>query len=1110
MVLDAEYGVSHTKHAYVVRTFASRDGSMDGLDQRRNDTVVTVLRFGPRLPTRFAGDIWMAALPQIGQLVSVRGRSYAVSDIVASTLVQMDAPLGEGASTHLINLSSVEDDGEGESLQVIWECEPGARALEAASLPEPTGFDDPKQLEAFLDAVNWGAVSQADDRTLQAPFRSGIDVDEYQLDPVVRALTMPRVNLLVADDVGLGKTIEAGLVVQEMLLRKRVQNILIVCPSALQVQWQEEMRDKFGLEFRIVDSAALAQLRRKRGVNVNPWSHFPRLITSIDFLKRERSLRLFRETLPAPNEPAYPRRYDLLIVDEAHNVAPSGRGKYATDSLRTSAIRTLAPHFEHKLFLTATPHNGYRESFAALLELLDNQRFARAVAPDRSQLEAVMVRRLKSELKLRWDGTRRFADRKVQPLEVAYTPLERHAHKALAEYSRLRLADTTTDGQRMAAEFVLKLLKKRLFSSPAAFAITLDKHIAAVSAAHHTGPSTRTLQAAFDELDEDFANDEDYDEKANELVTRATRTGPAVTDQERILLGSLKDYAERATVGEDSKSDVLLNWLGQHIRPGGAWNDNRVIIFTEYRATQRWLYDLLARHGYAQDDRLLMMYGGMPADERERIKAAFQARPEDAKVRILLATDAASEGLNLQNFCSRLIHYEIPWNPNRMEQRNGRVDRHGQREAQVDVYHFVGSGFQQSGTAAKPGELEADLEFLMRAALKVETIREDLGKVGPVIAAQVEEAMLGKRSHLDTAQAEHQNEAIRKMLRFERQLKVQLEKLAEQLGDTRSELHLTPERILNVVQTGLALANQPPLQPVPLLGNHGRTVGEAYVVPALTGSWSACTNGLEHPHTKVVRPLVFDPALAAGRDDVVLAHLNHRLVQMCLRLLRADLWSQGTSRHLSRICACVVDDPGLLHPTVVAHGRIVVLGGDQHRLHEEVILAGGQLKEGRYSRLNVGETRKAWATATESAATDEVEARLQALWPSHRDNVLKALEARTQERTRNLQKTLEERAESEVQKMTAILTELGRSIRQELAHEVDPQLTFDWAPMERDQRRRDLDALRRRLAEIPEEIQREAEHLRSRYRAPNARLFPIAITYLIPRRAVVQLSREAP
>ena len=138
------------------------------------------------------------------------------------------------------------------------------------------------------------------------------------------------------------------------------------------------MRDKFGLSSALSTAPCSRDLRRRRGIHVNPWTHFPRLITSIDFLKRERPMRLFRETLPRATSLHSHGPYDLLIVDEAHNVAPSGRGKYATDSQRTVAIRTLAPYFEHKLFLSATPHNGYNESFSALLELLDNQRFARA------------------------------------------------------------------------------------------------------------------------------------------------------------------------------------------------------------------------------------------------------------------------------------------------------------------------------------------------------------------------------------------------------------------------------------------------------------------------------------------------------------------------------------------------------------------------------------------------------------------------------------------------------------------------------------------------------------------------------------------------------------
>src|SRR5262245_53997253 len=409
---------------------------------------------------RRAVSLFMSSsLPEPGQIVIVRRRPFVVNDIHASTLPLPANVQDQSSRQHLLRLSSIEDEGLGEELSVIWELEPGVTALDRAQLPPLKGYDSPRIFDAFLDAVAWGAVSSADDRALQAPFRSGVDIDDYQLDPVVRALSMPRVNLLIADDVGLGKTIEAGLVAQELILRHRARSILIVCPSSIQVQWKEEMRDKFGLEFRIVDSALFADLRRRRGIHVNPWAHFPRLITSIDFLKRERPTRLFRETLPAGDQPAYPRPYDLLIVDEAHNAAPSGRGKYATDSLRTTAIRALAPCFEHKLFLSATPHNGYPESFSALLELLDNQRFARAVGPNRAQLEAIMVRRMKSELELRWDGSRRFARRCVKHLEVPYTDAERRGHQALQEYARLRAKSAATDGQRFATEFVLKLLK---------------------------------------------------------------------------------------------------------------------------------------------------------------------------------------------------------------------------------------------------------------------------------------------------------------------------------------------------------------------------------------------------------------------------------------------------------------------------------------------------------------------------------------------------------------------------------------------------------------------------------------------------------------------------
>jgi superfamily II DNA or RNA helicase len=1026
----------------------------------------------------------------------VRQRPFVVNDIETSTLPLPSTIHDQSGRQHLLRLSSIEDEGLGEELSVVWELEPGVSCLERAQLPSVKEFDPPRTFDAFLDAVTWGAVSSADDKALQAPFRSGAEVDDYQLDPVVRALSMPRVNLLIADDVGLGKTIEAGLVSQELILRHRVRSILIVCPSSIQVQWKEEMRDKFGLEFRIVDSKLFADLRRRRGIHVNPWAHFPRLITSIDFLKRDRPVRLFRETLPAGDEPAYPRPYDLLIVDEAHNVAPSGRGKYATDSQRTVAIRTLAPYFEHKLFLSATPHNGYQESFSALLELLDNQRFARAAPLNRAQLEAVMVRRMKSELELRWDGTRRFAKRCVKHVEVSYSDAERRAHETLRTYSELRMKSAASVGQQFATEFILKLLKKRLFSSPAAFATTLEKHARSVGTSEG-GPLATAWLRQIEEVDNDYANDEDYEEATLDAVETASRHAAPLRTDENVLLAELRRFAANSATLADSKARCLIKWLKGHLKPREQWSDQRVILFTEYRATQKWLHDLLAAEGLAGEGRLLTIFGGMATDERERIKAAFQADPKESPVRILLATDAASEGVNLQNHCWQLIHYEIPWNPNRMEQRNGRVDRHGQKNAEVHVYHFVGAGFDETKPGQAPGDLEGDLEFLLRAALKVEAIREDLGKVGPVIASQVEEAMLGKRRTLDTTRAERESEPVRALLKFERKLREQLEKLASQRNATERELRLSPANIQNVVETGLALAGQPALRPTAEPG--------AFYLPALTGSWADCAEGLPHPHSRKIRPIVFDHSRASGRDDVVLCHLNHRLVQMCLRLLRAEIWSQGTSKKLNRFTTRMVPDTVLRTPAAIIHARLLVLGGDNHRVHEEIIVAGGQLKEGRFTRMNVGETQTALAAATDQRAPSSVEDVLKGLWGKINVPLHQALENRMVERTRNLQKFLDDRAEREVANLAAVMHELERSIHEALATKQDSQLQFDWTDEEKQQRERDTGSLQARLREIPNELEREVEHLRSRYRDPQPRLFPVAVTFLVPSRAVTEL-----
>jgi len=330
---------------------------------------------------------------------------------------------------------------------------------------------------------------------------------------------------------------------------------------------------------------------------------------------------------------------------------------------------------------------------------------------------------MKSELELRWDGSRRFAERKVKYLEVEYTDQEILAHKNLQQYSKLRHKSVHSAGEKFATEFVLKLLKKRLFSSPAAFALTLEKHVQSIGLASGQNISN-ACRKQIESVDDDYANDEEYEETSLEALQTASRYITPLAAQERDLLKQLRSYASHAASYSDSKAKTLIQWLKDNIKPGGQWSDRRVIIFTEYRATQKWLHDLLAAEGLAGEDRLKTIYGGMKLEDREKIKAAFQTHPNESPIRILLATDAASEGLNLQNHCWQMIHCEIPWNPNRMEQRNGRVDRHGQKNPEVHIYHFVTKGFDHTRPGQTPGDLGGDLEFLLRAVLKVENIRE--------------------------------------------------------------------------------------------------------------------------------------------------------------------------------------------------------------------------------------------------------------------------------------------------------------------------------------------------------------------------------------------------
>lgn len=1014
-------------------------------------------------------------VPEPGQLVEARRRQWIVSEI-DSRAVAAGLP-----KSHLVRLASIDEDALGEELEVVWELEPGAHVLERAGLPRVDGLDAAETLDAFLDAVRWGAATNADRGYLQAPFRSGVSIEDFQLDPLVRAIDMARTSLLIADDVGLGKTIEAGLVLQEMLIRHRVRTALVLCPASLQEKWRVEMLEKFGLEFRIVDTEYVKRLRRERGLHANPWTSHPRLITSIDWAKQGEGLRLLRDALPP--HVMHPRTFDLLIIDEAHNVAPIV-GHYAVESLRTRLVRLLAPHFQHKLFLTATPHDGYTESFTALLELLDDQRFARNVMPAEAQLARVMVRRLKSDL-VDAEGKPLYPKRRLEPLPIPYTDEERSLHRLLDAYIAAR--ESGGDGGRAVDRFVHQLLRKRLSSSPAALAATLARHAETLEGrTDRNGRADRLderiLRRAITRTEEDYADDAEREAAEAEATEEASKRLRPLTDEERHLLVELRSRAQGAANRPDAKAKAILDWLETHVRPGGAWSATRVILFTEYRTTQQWMQQILASHGLG-GERLMLIYGGMDPKEREAVKAAFQASPAKSPVRILLATDAASEGIDLQNHCHYLIHLEIPYNPNVMEQRNGRIDRHGQRASEVVIWHPVDA---EGGHG----------EDILRALRKLDAMRSDMGSVNPVIAPQLPDLLEGRRRDLDTRAAEARLAQARRFVKAERDLRDRVARLHERLVETRREQNLGPEHVERAVRTALRLADKPDLSPVPL---PGAPPGRVFRMPALSGSWARCLEGLEHPYTRTVRPITFDHAVAEGRDDVVLVHLNHPLVQMSLRLLRAEVWARDDVKKLHRVSVRTVPDDRLPSPAVVVLSRLVITGGNHHRLHEELTEAGGYLRDDGFRREErVTEVRNWLDDSVPAALSDGTFAALRTRFERNRDAILSAVHARSRDRLRTLASTLDTRKTKEVEDIRQVLDDLERALRDELARDEEPKQLSLFTDDERTQLARDRAALEARLARIPDEREQEVDGIEARYAGLTDRTFPVAAVLLVP------------
>ena len=455
-----------------------------------------------------------------------------------------------------------------------------------------------------------------------------MDLVPYQLDPARLALARPRQRILIADGVGLGKTLEAGILVSELIARGRGRRILVLAVKSMLTQFQKEFWNRFTIPLTRLDSIGIQRVRSRIPTNHNPFYYYDKAIISIDTLKQDAEYRTYLEQA----------QWDIIVIDEAHNVADRGTG-----SLRNRLAKLLARQSDTLIMLSATPHDGKARSFASLVNMLD----ATAIAdPDHYTAKdfrpGLVIRRFKKDVQ---DDVREaFPDREVFTRRIPASTAEETAYNALLA------VQIASAGRSTHRDLFIVTLEKALFSSPAACIGTVDERIKRRERETANGKDTSPLQ--------------------EEIAT----------------LGQLRTALEQISPTEYAKYQALLAAIG-HSQPFDwqpADTEDRLVIFTERIATLNWLKTRLARDLKLKPGQIESLHGSMSDIEQQRVVEDFgnTQRP----VRLLLCSDVASEGINLHYQCHRLIHFDMPWSLMVFQQRNGRVDRYGQTATPKIVY----------------------------------------------------------------------------------------------------------------------------------------------------------------------------------------------------------------------------------------------------------------------------------------------------------------------------------------------------------------------------------------------------------------------------------------
>ena len=491
----------------------------------------------------------------------------------------------------------------------------------------------PDDSAQFTDSILYmeSQLRQAvpNDSEIHVGHTAAMDDVSYQLDPARLALARPRQRILIADAVGLGKTLEAGILVSELIARGRGRRILVLAVKSMLTQFQKEFWNRFTIPLTRLDSIGIQRVRSRIPTNYNPFYYYDKAIISIDTLKQDAEYRTYLEEA----------RWDIIVIDEAHNVADRGTG-----SLRSRLAKLLARQSDTLIMLSATPHDGKARSFASLVNMLDATAITDLEHYTKDDFRpGLVIRRFKKDVQEQVREA--FSDREVFPRQCLASEAEEAAYDALLA---VRIAGHRPDGA--GRDLFAVTLEKALFSSPAACIETLTDRIKRQMRKITDGDHISPRQAEVGGLRDLHA--------ALEGIT------PATCSKYRALLAAIQD--------------------GQPFKWRPTDPEDRLVIFTERIATMDWLKTHLAADLMLRPDQIETLHGAMSDIEQQRIVEDFgnAQRP----VRLLLCSDVASEGINLHYQCHRLIHFDLPWSLMVFQQRNGRVDRYGQTTTPTIVY----------------------------------------------------------------------------------------------------------------------------------------------------------------------------------------------------------------------------------------------------------------------------------------------------------------------------------------------------------------------------------------------------------------------------------------